>query len=997
LKEFAEKPVHPLKRAQAAAAAKQLDTLLPEIAQAAKDVAAKPTEKKPLERLEKAKLATEQVLHGVNNLGTELLADARKQGDDLTRLEVSAHTDEPKKVSETEKTIVKRQPKVTQAAKNQAALADDPLVKKNLVESVEKLEKLLPEQIRAAQEVAKNDRFSEEPKKKLAKNIAETRKTLADVANAAEQMPPIQNVSKPPAEVLLDQIQEFMDAMATQDPNDEKAVQSVLSKFAEPLQKFLAGLPEQDEDELLADQLHDLANDMGNELEALVTAADQGKPQSEIDRLGSSIAKKGKELVALAKPLIEKVADEEQKPLLFDALDDLSALLPEMITSAKELAKNPRDPRKKAALDNLGDAVNKNVKFVIKAVKPPPEVVANNAARKFPKGVKRVVDAIKEDDPNALRDALNNLKKTVRDMNNAPVKDEPNYLAGRKIAEAIEELEKQLANKNNKSDNEPPSKPYLEAKKAVEQILADPKLQPKPNPTNAVLADIRDATNILDRLESVAEVPNKDPKKIVDTTKALNKKMDPIIKAAKVEAEKARDPETKKKIEDAIKELEKAIPPNIQATKELVQNPQSEAAKKSFVDSVEDIRAPLVNLYAAITPDTASPVTKAAAIARQEEVAAKKLASAADKGDVKATQEALKSLKDLQENFKKASKAATEKAPDRIKADVGKSIAELDELLKRIEPAVQNFSKNKDDPKAKEAVVAAAKAFQEPLSKAIESVESIPAATEQHAVESAKQILATIKGKTIKKVDSKYLLQVSKELAGLLSDMVSKTRIELVKDEGNLTDRAKAALELDRLLTDLDTTSKASASPAQTQSVEDLLSSLTLLAGGVSGTKPQQPSQPTELSQQISIVAKDIKAKTSNSGSLEGTQLHALSQNLAADLQKFAEADSGNSRSDLIVVAKSVSTHIVGLSNELNRLAKQCTDPKIQDKLFQSAQVLRNYSTQLKIMASVRAASQKTHGDSTTDQLVILAKNLSSIVGEATNAVSVMKQAKRGL
>lgn len=48
-------------------------------------------------------------------------------------------------------------------------------------------------------------------------------------------------------------------------------------------------------------------------------------------------------------------------------------------------------------------------------------------------------------------------------------------------------------------------------------------------------------------------------------------------------------------------------------------------------------------------------------------------------------------------------------------------------------------------------------------------------------------------------------------------------------------------------------------------------------------------------------------------------------------------------------------------------------------------------------MASVRAASQKSHGDSTTDQLVILAKNLSSIVGDATNAVSVMKQTKRGL
>jgi len=281
------------------------------------------------------------------------------------------------------------------------------------------------------------------------------------------------------------------------------------------------------------------------------------------------------------------------------------------------------------------------------------------------------------------------------------------------------------------------------------------------------------------------------------------------------------------------------------------------------------------------------------------------------------------------------------------------------------------------------------------LENAIEAVESIPEATEAHATEAANQILASIRSKTIKKVDPKYLLQVSKELAGLLSDMVTKTRDELVKDEDSMNDRAKAALELDRLLSDLGNSSKAPP-PSQTQSVDDLLASLSAMAG-IGGSSKQQSAQPTQLTQQISGVAKEIKAKTANSGSLEGTQLHSLSQNLAADLQKFADADSGSKRSDLIVIAKSVSAHIIGLSNELNRLAKLCTDPKIQDKLYQSAQVLRNYATQLKIMASVRAASQKTHGDSTTDQLVILAKNLSSIVGDATNAVSVMKQTKRGL
>jgi hypothetical protein len=45
--------------------------------------------------------------------------------------------------------------------------------------------------------------------------------------------------------------------------------------------------------------------------------------------------------------------------------------------------------------------------------------------------------------------------------------------------------------------------------------------------------DIRDANNILDRLGGLADTPNRDPKKIVDATKALNKKLDPIIKTVK--------------------------------------------------------------------------------------------------------------------------------------------------------------------------------------------------------------------------------------------------------------------------------------------------------------------------------------------------------------------------------------------------------------------------------------------------------------------------------
>jgi len=85
------------------------------------------------------------------------------------------------------------------------------------------------------------------------------------------------------------------------------------------------------------------------------------------------------------------------------------------------------------------------------------------------------------------------------------------------------------------------------------------------------------------------------------------------------------------------------------------------------------------------------------------------------------------------------------------------------------------------------------------------------------------------------------------------------------------------------------------------------------------------------------------------------------------------------------------------LADELKRIAGLCTDPKLKDKLFQNSQILRNQATQLKIIASVRAASSKGGNDATTDQLSMLTQNLGVIVADATNTITIIKQTKRGL
>jgi len=286
--------------------------------------------------------------------------------------------------------------------------------------------------------------------------------------------------------------------------------------------------------------------------------------------------------------------------------------------------------------------------------------------------------------------------------------------------------------------------------------------------------------------------------------------------------------------------------------------------------------------------------------------------------------------------------------------------------------------------------VEATKDLTRPIDALIEDLQfAANAPMDKEQEEIVKQILAAIKSKNIKKIDPSHLLKISKHLAGLLSDMVSKTGDNL-SGQSDLSDRARAALELERLLTALEKDA-ARNNPSNydaSQTIDSLLTTLNL------STDSQPSGGQTHLSQQISSVAKQIRTKTD--GSIEGTQLHAISQGLAAELQKFADADSGNSRSELILLGRAISSNIIRLSDELKRLAANCKDPKLQDQLLLNSAVMRNYATQLKIMASVRAASPRNSRDSSSDQLVILTQNVAAVIGDTTRAVSIMKQTKLG-
>jgi len=436
-------------------------------------------------------------------------------------------------------------------------------------------------------------------------------------------------------------------------------------------------------------------------------------------------------------------------------------------------------------------------------------------------------------------------------------------------------------------------------------------------------------------------------------------------------------------VEDAIKAIEKDIPRIInEGVKPFVQDP-TPANKEKLQDLIQNVRPPLDDIAEVLGEDPT------ADLGRKEKQEAAKLARAAKKGDPKAAEAALKALQNLNANFGKQARDRAAQLPPKLKDHIEKQIKQLDDKVKALEPAVQAFSKKPGDLAAKDLVAELAEELSQPIDLVIEDLKMAPLAERDEAQQSAKQIIAAIRHKNIKKVDPSHLIKISKHLAGLLTDMVGKTGDD-IRGQSDLSDRAKAALELDKLLSSLEKDAGGRSQSGSAQSVDQLLSSLNIATAGHS-SGPQ-----TQLSQQITSVVKDIRTKTTSNGSIEGTPLHQISQALAADLQKFADADSGNSRSELILLGKAISINIIRLADELQRLASACTDPKIQSKLLLNSQVLRNYATQLKIMASVRAATPKNSNDSSSDNLVVLTQNLAAVIGDATNAVSIMKQTKKG-
>lgn len=60
----------------------------------------------------------------------------------------------------------------------------------------------------------------------------------------------------------------------------------------------------------------------------------------------------------------------------------------------------------------------------------------------------------------------------------------------------------------------------------------------------------------------------------------------------------------------------------------------------------------------------------------------------------------------------------------------------------------------------------------------------------------------------------------------------------------------------------------------------------------------------------------------------------------------------------MLICGRSIAALVTQMCDQLRAAAKESNVPMVQDKLIKAAQALKNFAIQLKILASVKAASE---------------------------------------
>jgi len=239
------------------------------------------------------------------------------------------------------------------------------------------------------------------------------------------------------------------------------------------------------------------------------------------------------------------------------------------------------------------------------------------------------------------------------------------------------------------------------------------------------------------------------------------------------------------------------------------------------------------------------------------------------------------------------------------------------------------------------------------------------------------------------KVDLSHLLKTATNLSDHLKNMTKNTQHfarEVGRNSVSLSGAAQAALEMDRLLQSLEGDGKTS------DTFITAPSSTSLLGYDHSEDIPRPIIEnPKTFEEVVDKVARDILVQNDNL-----TEKSVESTNVAKELFNLSTAARNGDRHAMLLSSKAISTNIAVFCKTLNTLASRIPgttfiQKKEQERLQNCIQALKNFSVQMKILTSVKAASIDTDKD-VDESLFSLTTSLGNVFTEALRAMDVTKK-----
>eukprot|EP01114_Cavostelium_apophysatum_P015963 TRINITY_DN4461_c0_g1_i1.p1 TRINITY_DN4461_c0_g1~~TRINITY_DN4461_c0_g1_i1.p1 ORF type:complete len:790 (+),score=205.06 TRINITY_DN4461_c0_g1_i1:122-2491(+) len=497
------------------------------------------------------------------------------------------------------------------------------------------------------------------------------------------------------------------------------------------------------------------------------------------------------------------------------------------------------------------------------------------------------------------------------------------------------------------------------------------------------------------------KVPRGNPQDSVAILREITASIQDQIREGRALAEKIDDPEKKRALLEACAELEKHAGNLLKAAKAYLSDPTNEQFRAEYMRMTEKVHAitsqiQLAAMNAAIDGDV------------------QRVMDALNIGDEAAAKEAAEKLTDhLAEYCNVARSVANQMANPTQKQKLLEKIAALEGIAPKLAPLVVQVVRNPGDASLKHELEGLFRDLQNakgaigyltlrPLDKAeFVSDNDLPERCTAEVREAVRYgmslnddldalLLAARLGdkagieKSARETerDIAALIQRARKVAAGCSDPVLKKELLDLCDELERTcnDIGRTADELAQNPQSQQLREKLEALIAKARAAASKVTSLVVKhahaenSRAVKALKPIDARVPADMAEALQNVLMAANATQLPENSPQG-RLVSISRTIAAELEKLSIAEDKRS---MIQASRLIADSIQDVLKLASEIAAKCTNAKLKESLLRAAGVPKNFSTQLKILAAVKASTNDNK--SANIQLFDCAKRLAMSV-----------------